>query len=1118
MAVPHRLEVELQGPFGSQRTGQTFFSGAYHALALTSQKFEEHLPPASPEDSEFLGARLLSRVAYGHGSAWDDAEQELAALLDVAVTRPVPSLVIASNVVTPRLVLGVPHRLEWQGVSLDAALRVAEPLARGAADAARDWMRLSALQGSALEHRIFEEEFLVASLSADKALGLARQQGLEVLRIDAANVDAVMPTLVHPQAVRSAVESWARSGFAVEIPRLAVSLNAWAGSAWRVEDEASGAAGYFLAGGLAGGVTTEEPENWVLDFAADALEHLRAEPNADPLAGVEVRKASASDGQAGVVGELFPFELTVQVLDTVGRPVKGAAVEFRSLAGGGLLSVEGGSEAAAVVTTTDAGGFASAALRAGTRVLDNVEPIAAHPDDEKLTWALQHVVAVAVPSSFGELSDAPFDALALPGPPVSLRRTDTAETVFDDGRVSVWSDAMTLRVEDSFGNGVSNAEIEVSALEPVFGLAQELCGDDGVGAENLLFFDALLDAEGRLTTCPTSFPRRGDCGDPSLRLTTEADGEVEVGTILGDSHLVIYRSRAELRQVDLSLAISGSADPLRLPPPAADPGDPPPAPVPLTYVITVGNQGSHDAENVAVELQLDLPAGVELEVLEPSTGSWTAPVWTLGSLAAAGEATLTIELQVGADTVPGPNVIELAAFATAPGDPVVARSDDSAAEATSVEVAPGASSLLDPQPEAAASATQPSGEVKASEVIPPLEFEYSVQLSAVGGSCEPASQRFHELQGLPTGAATRTAEPYPLPVELLFFTADPDDCRSVPSHSCTGACVDACLGGAGGSVAVDCAYCTEGGAGCDFLAWVRECEERSWTYRLAEIVLAESTFSVSEGGVASAPVLAEDGLSARTSLTAGPLPALHEVGFEGRAVAQVLKPNQATGELEILPDTFPPWSDALVEQEIQLDAIGRFHGLDLEITDVAPAQAELADEGGIRSDVTFSYRIEPADHPAKLAVVKIGTEEGHVVDLLGTSASGEGQAVLSRGFRLDPGQLHEARLLVNPETAIEVASEAVPLPLAQQIIRRLDDPFVVSQDTDLAIQHFCPEGTPLGFALNRPAEVTLWFQRVVGLGGGGVELSTERISILEDSPFAEGEQSVVLSLADLPAG
>ena len=79
----------------------------------------------------------------------------------------------------------LPFQLRFQGVTLDAALRVAEPLARGAdAAAARDFLRLSALYGSSLEHRLFESGFLVESISADKALALARQDGLEVLRFE----------------------------------------------------------------------------------------------------------------------------------------------------------------------------------------------------------------------------------------------------------------------------------------------------------------------------------------------------------------------------------------------------------------------------------------------------------------------------------------------------------------------------------------------------------------------------------------------------------------------------------------------------------------------------------------------------------------------------------------------------------------------------------------------------------------------------------------------------------------------------------------------------------------------------------------------------------------------
>jgi hypothetical protein len=75
-------------------------------------------------------------------------------------------------------VAGRPHQLNWRGVTLDAALRLSTPIARHQERMAEQvWLQLSALQGSLLEHRIFEQLFLVDSISADKGLQLARAQG-----------------------------------------------------------------------------------------------------------------------------------------------------------------------------------------------------------------------------------------------------------------------------------------------------------------------------------------------------------------------------------------------------------------------------------------------------------------------------------------------------------------------------------------------------------------------------------------------------------------------------------------------------------------------------------------------------------------------------------------------------------------------------------------------------------------------------------------------------------------------------------------------------------------------------------------------------------------------------
>ncbi|MCP4656143.1 MAG: hypothetical protein GY856_12080, partial [bacterium] len=190
MGVAHRMEVELLGPFGSERVTQTVVSGSYHALGFGVQGLPRQVPEEDDQaDTERLAAQLLSQIALSLNEQWSTAEDELAGLLDVAVLRPLPSVVMVSNAVAVDYALDLPSQLRWTGVTMDAALRVAEPMARGNdGAAAHDWMRLSALQGSMLEHRIFENQFLVESISADKGLGLARHDDddddVDVLLLD----------------------------------------------------------------------------------------------------------------------------------------------------------------------------------------------------------------------------------------------------------------------------------------------------------------------------------------------------------------------------------------------------------------------------------------------------------------------------------------------------------------------------------------------------------------------------------------------------------------------------------------------------------------------------------------------------------------------------------------------------------------------------------------------------------------------------------------------------------------------------------------------------------------------------------------------------------------------
>ncbi|HUP42315.1 MAG TPA: transglutaminase domain-containing protein, partial [Thermoanaerobaculia bacterium] len=407
----HRLEVRLLAPAGEERVGRSLVAAGYYAFDLAAQRGTlRELAEDDPADTETLGAALLARIAGSYAAAWGEAEEELAALMGIAVVRPLPSVAVAAGAVEVETVLGLPEQLRWEGVTLDAALRVAEPVAGAtgfgppAAGRAGDWLALAALQGSALEHRLFQDLFLVDGISADKGFALARQAGIEVIRLTPANLAAELPRLQHPAAVETEIENWVRLGFEVEAPRTPVSRKAWRGSVWRVVDPQARGAGYFIAGGLAGGATTEPPGTWVLQFLADALAAPYApEPGDDPLAGVEAVKILATDRQEGTVGQTYPEALAVLVRDEAGRPVKGAPVSFEVWTGGGSLLDGAGQEVQSLLTTTNALGLASATFRSGTST--EAEPVYVHraAADTWATRALMNLVEVTVASHLGTL-------------------------------------------------------------------------------------------------------------------------------------------------------------------------------------------------------------------------------------------------------------------------------------------------------------------------------------------------------------------------------------------------------------------------------------------------------------------------------------------------------------------------------------------------------------------------------------------------------------------------------------------------------------------------------------------------------------------------------------------
>ncbi|MCQ4163762.1 transglutaminase domain-containing protein, partial [Tahibacter harae] len=463
-----RLDITLHGPGGSVSFSQQLDAGGYAALILDAQASR---PPQQDEadsltgDSEPAAARLLANLGARYLAEWDAADDELAQLFGVGVIRPFPSAALVLNQYRVPRLAGLAQELNWRGVALDAALRPVEAFAQGASNAVeRDWTALSALQGSSLEHRVFEQQWRVDSLSADKALQLARERGEPIETLTPATG---IGTLNHPPAVLAAVQGWLARGYVVDIPRHPLTLQAWTGSAWRARHLASGEAGYFLSGTLAGGSTVPPPEYWFLQQLVQLLGNPYALlANNDPLAGALLVIDRDSQYQEAIAGQALANPLRVSVLDRAGRPVKGAAVRFRVTSGNGTLA--GGGSSATV--KTDSNGHARLGFTTNARI---VAPLR-YRQNAQDAWPNRtgaNEIEVSAMGANGLLvSGEPLHAYSVPGPGVrlDLNHTDNETIIGGLGYLD-----LGLRALDANDNPVANLPLRLRVDTEVLPVTEE---------------------------------------------------------------------------------------------------------------------------------------------------------------------------------------------------------------------------------------------------------------------------------------------------------------------------------------------------------------------------------------------------------------------------------------------------------------------------------------------------------------------------------------------------------------------------------------------------------------------------------------------------------------------
>jgi len=522
-----KLAVELIAPNHCERIENQLIIGNLAVLGLVAQQVVT--PPElalGDKDAE----RLLHERALDYIDQWNRSENELAALLNLPLLRPMPTLVTVGGAVEVIRLLDTPHGFEWYGVYVDADFRAVELV--GAADKQKTFTQLSGLQGSVLEARVLEEGFGVEAVSTAKLLGLSNGEGLPPLVLNRANLAAELPGLGLPANVAEDISNAVAQGLTVTIPPGPSRFEDWQGVGYLKEDPDSGEAGWMLSGSIAGGMTAWNPERWPLDAAAEVLANpFNDQPNRDSSAAMFIQKVTASDLQVGSVGQLLLHNLQVYVTDRNHKPVKGAPVTFKVVAGGGTLAGQ-----VTQTVTTDYIGVAQVVLTLGQHTADN-------PGiwlEKGTTYSQQvgeNIVDAAIKS--GATIASPFTAVAKAGAPDHFIPTLGVNAW---GEILNWGGPVGLIVADQYGNSIANQPVTFTAKPPV-----NLAACDNPGAD---LGPALLAAEDE--PCVQNFPTYGSgCGSTSLTTISDYQG-THAQVILGPMPGALYRITAQAGKLTTS--------------------------------------------------------------------------------------------------------------------------------------------------------------------------------------------------------------------------------------------------------------------------------------------------------------------------------------------------------------------------------------------------------------------------------------------------------------------------------------------------------------------------------------------------------------------------------------
>jgi hypothetical protein len=251
------IDVVLEGPDGPTTVAYTQVAGDEIVVGVTGNGVTPDVVQkrfaANPVDN---APEYYHQVQLHYWLECDTLGDIGARTVGVHVLR-LPSVGLFGSPLSVSYFFGAPRSGVYQSRIMDVKRSL---LGVASDDGARavTFFKQAGIQSSYLEGSIFDQleggtQPSIKGFSAIHLISMAIEQGIPVYHVTSANAAAVLPLLALDGSVKSDISRAVAQGQNAIVPERNIDVGPWRGVGYIVRDETTGAGGYLISGGLAGG-------------------------------------------------------------------------------------------------------------------------------------------------------------------------------------------------------------------------------------------------------------------------------------------------------------------------------------------------------------------------------------------------------------------------------------------------------------------------------------------------------------------------------------------------------------------------------------------------------------------------------------------------------------------------------------------------------------------------------------------------------------------------------------------------------------------------------------------------------------------------------------------------